>query len=379
MIEIGKVVKRVALVGAGQFCKELLKDYFKENIMINIIAIMDNDSRKWGKKLSGISIVPLSYCKKYDIDEYWISSIYFAEDLKEDLCVNYQIEEEKIHIIEDVNLFMYYRIRSKYKDYIEMKKECYDNEMSEIINYMKDKLPQMFCYDFTNDYLNRNIDVLDDTKSGMFYVIHKQKKLYFSKQNTDKKQVRNLYNCLCMEQDERSPHKYLSKDFDINQGDVVADVGASEGMFILDNIDKIQYAYLFEENHDWVEALKKTFEPYQNKIQIIEKYVSCTSDGRKICLDDFFKNNKINFIKMDIEGEEINALLGAEKIMRKSNIKASICAYHNKADYNKLIEFAKKIGYKYTRTKGYLLCIGPWERGNLDLDFRRGIVRLEKK
>ena len=35
-------------------------------------------------------------------------------------------------------------------------------------------------------------------------------------------------------------------------------------------------------------------------------------------LDDLLKGEEVTFIKMDIEGAEVNALLGAEKIDRKS-------------------------------------------------------------
>jgi FkbM family methyltransferase len=48
-----------------------------------------------------------------------------------------------------------------------------------------------------------------------------------------------------------------------------------------------------------------------------------------IPLDEFFKDKKPpTFIKMDIEGAEMDALIGAKSIIEKSRPKLAICAYH---------------------------------------------------
>ena len=39
------------------------------------------------------------------------------------------------------------------------------------------------------------------------------------------------------------------------------------------------------------------------------------------------------FIKMDIEGAEYNALLGAERLIRERHPKLAICVYHSIEDY----------------------------------------------
>lgn len=62
------------------------------------------------------------------------------------------------------------------------------------------------------------------------------------------------------------------------------------------------------------------------KERIIEQI---TVQGKK--LDDLI-HEKISFIKMDIEGAEINALQGAEKIIKEYKPKLAICVYHKKDD-----------------------------------------------
>ncbi|WP_334089803.1 FkbM family methyltransferase [Helicobacter typhlonius] len=55
-----------------------------------------------------------------------------------------------------------------------------------------------------------------------------------------------------------------------------------------------------------------------------------------ISIDDFVEQNKIpkiDFIKFDIEGAELNALKGGVKSIKKFRPKLAICLYHSCADY----------------------------------------------
>lgn len=45
-------------------------------------------------------------------------------------------------------------------------------------------------------------------------------------------------------------------------------------------------------------------------------------------LDDFLPNEQITFLKMDIEGAEINALIGAQELIKTQKPKLAICTYH---------------------------------------------------
>ena len=66
-------------------------------------------------------------------------------------------------------------------------------------------------------------------------------------------------------------------------------------------------------------------------------------------LDYIFKNSKElpTFIKMDIEGAEKQALLGAETIIRKAKPKLAICVYHKKEDIYELPKLIYNINPEY--------------------------------
>jgi hypothetical protein len=53
-------------------------------------------------------------------------------------------------------------------------------------------------------------------------------------------------------------------------------------------------------------------------------------------IDEQFDNEEITFIKMDIEGAEIEATLGAAETIKRCRPKLAISAYHNHSDLYRL-------------------------------------------
>lgn len=125
-----------------------------------------------------------------------------------------------------------------------------------------------------------------DKSNGLFYVNHKGKRLYF-KRELSKSAIKDLYRCLCIEQDKDSPHSYSFGEMSF-QNEIVADIGAAEGIWGLSLIESVKTLYLFECDEGWIEALNLTFSPWKEKVRIINKYVSDNSEGCMIRLDDYF-------------------------------------------------------------------------------------------
>jgi FkbM family methyltransferase len=66
-------------------------------------------------------------------------------------------------------------------------------------------------------------------------------------------------------------------------------------------------------------------------------------------LDDYLNGEKIDFIKADIEGEELNMLLGAKETIVRHKPRLAICAYHTVWDLYEIPLLLKKLnlGYKF--------------------------------
>ncbi len=68
----------------------------------------------------------------------------------------------------------------------------------------------------------------------------------------------------------------------------------------------------------------------RNKIQIVNQYFGC---GEEECtLDDYFVNQRITYINMDIEGAEADVLRSAQNVIQKNRPVMAICVYHKRDD-----------------------------------------------
>jgi len=184
------------------------------------------------------------------------------------------------------------------------------------------------------------------------------------------------------------PLRGYLKDYKIKEGDCVVDGGAYIGAFSIyiakllkDNIrviafepDKFNFDKLLKNielnNINNIIAINKgiwnknevlKFDNRKNKGSIM---VKCANDEVKgeimnyefVKLDDELKKlniNKVDFIKMDVEGAEIEAIEGCKNILKTNNVNLAIASYHirnNEETYKKLESMLNNLGYK-TKTE----------------------------
>jgi predicted RNA methylase len=265
-------------------------------------------------------------------------------------------------------------LRRNIIDYLEnMPSKDMTDEKSEVLNYLKHNLISVFPYYYTKKYQPEDVTVYADTDREMRYVLQDGKRLYFKK-DWDEKKIQDYYNGLLIEQDEESPHRYETPEFYVSEGDVVVDAGVAEGNFSLSIIEKAKKVYLFEADETWVDALEATFAPWQEKVFLVNKYVSDETEDGFVRLDDFFGNQKIDLLKVDIEGTETQLLEGSKKILMAHNLsKIVICTYHKKDDADNIEKVLTRAGFQIKYSKGYMI----YPEGNAYVYpyLRRGLIR----
>jgi len=69
--------------------------------------------------------------------------------------------------------------------------------------------------------------------------------------------------------------------------------------------------------------------------------------GKTVRLSDILKDEKVTYIKMDIEGSVLQALSGAEEIIKKQKPKLAICLYHKPEHLWEVPLYIKKIVPEY--------------------------------
>lgn len=248
-----------------------------------------------------------------------------------------------------------------------------------VLKYLKNNPVTVFPYEFSRKYRSCEITVLCDEDINLKYVLHEGKKLFF-KRSWSVKAIKEYYTELLIEQDVDSPHRYLTDEFNTNETDFVADIGAAEGIFALSVIDKCGKIFLFETDEEWIETLRATFKPWESKVVIINKFVSDEDNGSCVTLDLFILENRVkfSFIKVDIDGAESLFLKGAQELLAKAKgLKVAICTYHKAEDENLFRNIFEQLNFTVQTSPGYMVFYHDVYLASPYL--RRGVLRATKK
>jgi FkbM family methyltransferase len=175
-------------------------------------------------------------------------------------------------------------------------------------------------------------------------------------------------------------YEYKPADIRPRPGDIVIDAGAGWGDTALHFAELVGDAgkvFSFEFLPGNLEVLYKNMglnERHRNRVEVVERpiwsvsnsNISCADSGlgnkivvegdgqgaiyKTISLDDFVfskKVPKVDFIKMDIELSEMEALRGARKVLECYKPRLAICVYHKVSDCREITEYIASLNLGY--------------------------------
>ncbi|MEZ4915723.1 MAG: FkbM family methyltransferase [Chitinophagales bacterium] len=181
-------------------------------------------------------------------------------------------------------------------------------------------------------------------------------------------------------------YKYKPQNISVNKNDVVLDCGGCWGdtaLYFSSIADNVK-VYSFEFIHENIKLFEKNLTLNKGcDITIVQQplwedsntYFKIVNNGpastisidnskdsiQSICIDDFVKNadlQKIDYIKMDIEGAEEKALKGAIETIIKYKPTLAISVYHKDDDFEKLTKLIDDLDLGYKFYLDYYTAIG---------------------
>jgi len=333
--------KYICVFGTGDWFRYVVKNYYPFTAgRMNFVC--DNDEKKWGQYFEGALCISPQELAKYKDDVFVFVAIKNPQPIFEQLTA---LGIKKMNITNPWCM------------------QHYDKKLFEDTEWR----------DTFKENISKTIDILEDelSKQTLLHILDNRYSL--------PPEYENYSDVIVSKGDdyfENTPiNQYLGKEVFVDVGTYTGDTIASF-LKVVNNEFEAIYSYELDINN-----YKKALENYsfmnediQKKINIknigigkeygVVKYESCMEESRvhdgdiSDCselyegeihsLDEELSGIPVTLIKMDIEGEEINALRGAEGIIRNQKPKLAICIYNKNADLWKIPLIIKEYypGYK---------------------------------
>ncbi|MEY8517271.1 FkbM family methyltransferase [Lachnospiraceae bacterium 29-84] len=253
--------------------------------------------------------------------------------------------------------------------YKEIKRNLYEHGVKNILRIFPEKF-------LTDKFLEKNGENLDNYVNEIMGIFEdeRSKKVFRHLINAWKMQdIPDDYFELIYDKEQYFDSQIIIRDIDEVFVDVGAYVGDTAEKYLKFCDNKYEKMHLFELDAEIYQKLEKNISnfregkvekekiicyPYgladENKevsflngdsySSIMESFDTC---GNVRKMDDSLRNEKVTFIKMDIEGAEMSSLIGASDIIRKQKPKLAICIYHRPEDMFEIPRYIKKLVPEY--------------------------------
>ena len=367
-----RCVRRVILFGAGESLGRVLLTAEKYSDF-QVIEIWDNDPQKYGKTYAFRS-ENIAVAKPHRINEEIIIVITAGT------AYETEIRQQLLSMgIADKNIkdwfFCFDNLRTQILDKY---KDCNADNIQHECCHIRENGLHIFNNGVREKYRGRENDfiIYKDEDVGLLYSFWQGKRIYL-RRGMNRIVAKHYLNNIRCEQDIDSPHCYRQFDVHTTDGDVIVDAGAAEGFFALERVDNAKKIYIIENNPDWLAALQATFAPYADKVTIIPKRLSDTDNDECVSIDNIAQKANVSYIKMNIEGEEIAAVKGANKTLSKCrSIKLLLATYHRHNDADVLSKMLLELGFSVRFSKGHMFF--PFEE-EVFAELRHALLIANKK
>ena len=323
--------KTLVLFGAGKIATETIKYLENKHPEMEIAYIIDNNVEKSGTDLMGIPVI--SYEEFLQKDSSDIKVLLTSKNM-------FQLYQDLKHgRIADKDMY--------FPNSTWVMKESFMSAdwVTGIFVYVR-----MLDIYFNKDKIREVCECLADKESKEVL-----KAVIKFRLTLEPKHITNV--CACTNSD------YFSKaPFALSKEEVLVDAGALRGDSTLEFLchvkDEFEHVYLIEPDAVGLCKAMDSIFSLENRDKISYYHLACSdvngldtiwsgTVSRVMKLDDLLEGKKVTIIKMDIEGMEKKALIGAAKIISRENPKLCICVYHKSSDLWELPLFIKQMNPLY--------------------------------
>lgn len=331
-VEFAKKENRnVILCGGGHACLYFVRYLRKRGIAISAIA-----DKKRTDSLEGIPCLTLErIVQKFDTANllFVISAPSVREELREELKAYVKIEQ--IFYFE-VELYEYYGTNcDKYKSYLVHNKE----EFASVYTLLEDDYSRQTMLKVIEGRLTGDLDTISDIWIENQYwpediIQFTDNETVIECGSSDGRTIKELIDKL----ENRYKHIYCFEP-DLECKDVllkvIEEVASKDKITYFEKGTYKESSILAFSNEEIASGLSKVDETGKNTIQVV-------------AIDDVIKD-KVTYIKMDIEGAELDTLIGARETIIRNKPKLAVCIYHKDSDLLEIIKYLQSLNmdYKY--------------------------------
>lgn len=317
--------KKFIFFGASDFGIKVYNYLEKIKLENNILYFCDNDEKKWNKKVCGIKVISPKQLQDLCLDGITILVTSMYKDEIKSQLESIGVKESKYISFESLQVIF------------EDSKELVKNKhyIKELQNVLQDKyslitLERLLKFIFTgdNDFLK---DIIDNEQYFPEDIINLSEEEIFVDAgafNGDTikefiKKTNGKFKKIYAFEPDNSNYIQVKKfinNFHLDEKIKLFKYG----------LYKSKSTIKFASNIGGCSRVIENFEVAREKLSIAGIHeIEFLTEIKTISLDEILNDKEVTFIKMDIEGAEMDALIGAKETILKNKPKLAICIYHD--------------------------------------------------